>query len=405
MRIDETRVSRLVHYVHGVLKKQDGKTLYLEFRPEIEAVTPQEVFEILNRVWSSGTSHDEILNVLDKVINVFYHALSNYSWPKPEPNSFIDLMLRENQAMNEKMDQVKAVLKQGQTLTNRAKLIETLTPLLEFDAHYLKKENILFPVMEQKMARFQGVAIMWALHDTTRASLKKVIQLLKEGTAPEQEINAQLGQLFFNMIGLDQKESLILYPCASEALEPETLKAMIHQSFEYGFPFLDPKTLPEPVSADGPVSPLTSAALQGLEINTGTGILSADQLVLILNALPVDMTYVDENDKVRYFSRPKDRFFPRSTAIIGRDVRFCHPPQSVDKVLEIVQAFKDGRQDTASFWIDLKGRKVLIQYFALRAPSDSADGPSTYRGVLEVSQDITDIQKMEGQKRLLSWEG
>lgn len=405
MKIDETRVSRLVDYVRGVLKKQDGKSLYLEFRSDLEAVTPQEVFEIMNHVWSSGTSYDDILSVLDKIINVFYHALSRYTWPKPEHNSFIDLMLRENQAMNEKMDQVKAVLKQGKTLDNREKLLETLTPLLEFEAHYLKKENILFPVMEQRMARFEGVGIMWALHDNTRANLKQVIQMLTEGTTPEQEINAELGQLFFNMIGLDQKESLILYPCASEVLDPETFKAMTRQSFEYGFPFLDPETLPENDSADGHMSPLTSPSLHGLEINTGTGTLSADQLVMILDALPVDMTYVDENDKVRYFSRPKDRFFPRSTAILGRDVRYCHPPGSVDKVLDIVQAFREGRKDTASFWIDLRGRKVLIQYFALRTPGASADGPPIYRGVLEVSQDITDIQKMEGQRRLLSWEG
>ncbi|MDK9711823.1 DUF438 domain-containing protein [Acidaminobacter sp.] len=404
MKINETRVSRLVDYVRGVLKKQDGKSLYLEFRSDLEAVTPQEVFEIMNHVWSSGTGYDDILSVLDKIINVFYHALSSYTWPKPEPNSFIDLMLRENQAMNAKMDQVKAVLKQGKTLENREKLLETLTPLLEFEAHYLKKENILFPVMEQRMPRFEGVGIMWALHDNTRANLKHVIQMLTEGTASEQEINAELGQLFFNMIGLDQKESLILYPCASEVLDPETFKAMTQQSFEYGFPFLDPQTLPEPVSADGLSAPHPTPNFQGLEINTGTGTLSADQLVMMLNALPVDMTYLDENDKVRYFSRPKDRFFPRSAAIIGRDVRYCHPPQSVDKVLDIVQAFKEGRQDTASFWIDLRGRKVLIQYFALRTPGASADGPPTYRGVLEVSQDITDIQKMEGQRRLLSWE-
>lgn len=405
MNINEARVTRLVNYVQGVLEKRDGKTLYLEYRPEIEAVTPQEVFEILYRVWSTGTSHSDILNILDKVINVFYHALSQYDWPKPAPGTFIDLMLRENEAMNEKMDQVKAVLKQGQTLTNREKLIETLTPLLDFEAHYLKKENILFPAMEQKMSRFEGVAIMWALHDTTRASLKKVLQLLNDPSASEPEINAELGQLFFNMIGLDQKESLILYPCAVEALTPEDFASMTRQSFDYGFPFLAPETIPEQVLADGPAAPHLSPSLSGLEINTGTGTLAVDQLITLLNALPVDMTFVDENDKVRYFSRPKDRFFPRSVAILGRDVRYCHPPESVDKVLEIVQAFKEGRQDTASFWINLRGRKVLIQYFALRTPSDNPDAPPTYRGVLEVSQDITDIQKMEGERRLLSWEG
>lgn len=404
MNLNEARINRLTAYVQGVLDRRDGKTLYMEYRGDIESVVPQEIFEILYRVWSGGVSHEAILNVLDKLINIFYHALSRYTWPAPETGSFLEIMMRENDAMNAKMDEIKALLKLGQPLKHRQSLQDALTPLLSFDAHYQKKENLLFPLMEQRQARFQGVAVMWALHDKTRQSLKKVLICLEDEFTTESELHTEIGQLFFNMIGLAQKESLILYPCAAETLEAADFNALLVQSFEYGFPFLDPDTLPSP--------PLQSLGhlhqgqypADGLEINTGTGILSADQFIMILNALPVDMTYVDEHDKVRYFSRPKDRFFPRSTAIIGRDVRYCHPPQSVDTVLEIIQAFREGHQDKASFWIDLNDRKVLIQYFALFAPDPASDGKPVYRGVLEVSQDITEIQKLYGERRLLTWE-
>jgi len=109
------------------------------------------------------------------------------------------------------------------------------------------------------------------------------------------------------------------------------------------------------------------------------------------------MTFVDQHNKVRFFTRPKDRIFPRSPAIIGRDVNKCHPPDSVHVVEEIVEAFRRGERDTATFWIKIRDRMILIQYFAMR----NEDGQ--YRGVLEVSQDITEIQALEGERRLLEW--
>ena len=126
--------------------------------------------------------------------------------------------------------------------------------------------------------------------------------------------------------------------------------------------------------------------------------MSFEQLNLVLNNLPVDFTVVDENNRVLYFNNPPHRIFPRSPAVVGREVKNCHPPRSLDKVDEIVDAFRDGSQSHARFWITVKERKLLIEYFALR----DADG--NYRGVLEVSQDITDIQGLEGEKRLLDWD-
>jgi PAS domain S-box-containing protein len=118
---------------------------------------------------------------------------------------------------------------------------------------------------------------------------------------------------------------------------------------------------------------------------------------MLFNNLPVDITFVDENNKVRYFNKAKDRFFPRSPAVVGRDVKNCHPPESVHVVEEIIESFREDKEESARFWINLKDKTILIQYFALK------DSGGKYRGVLEVGQDISEIKKLEGERRLLKW--
>ena len=143
---------------------------------------------------------------------------------------------------------------------------------------------------------------------------------------------------------------------------------------------------------------MVTKGLDEYVIHSETGDITTEQALLIFSALPVDISFVDEHNKLRFFSRPKDRIFPRSPAAIGRDVKNCHPPESVHVVEEIIEAFRDGRQEQASFWIEVKGKFVLIQYYALR------DQENNYRGVLEVSQDISGIKKLQGQRRLLQWD-
>jgi len=126
-----------------------------------------------------------------------------------------------------------------------------------------------------------------------------------------------------------------------------------------------------------------------------TGELSVKELETLLNTLPVDITFVDKEDRVRYFSQSKDRIFPRTKAVIGRRVQQCHPQKSLHVVEQILSDFKNNKRDVAEFWIDLKGRLVYIRYFAVRDEADS------YLGCLEVTQDIADIKEIKGEKRLL----
>ena len=125
--------------------------------------------------------------------------------------------------------------------------------------------------------------------------------------------------------------------------------------------------------------------------------LKPEVIEAMLDAMPIEISFVDENDEVRYFNKDGDRIFPRPRSIVGKKVQQCHPQKSVHKVLQILEAFKNGKKDVAEFWINLKGRQIYIRYFPVR------DKDGKYLGTLEVSQDITDIKKIEGEKRLLDW--
>jgi len=437
--MDDNRVKRLTEYVEGVLEGKDGSMLYNQYKEDILKVKPQEAFEIFYNQLQKGFSAKEILKILDKVINVFNKSLIQYEWKEPEENSFLHTMMKENQALETKLAAIKDIIKEKDFINNKDRLLAHIEELQEFDAHYLKKENILFPYLEKKMKKFEGLSIMWALHDEARASLKKLIYILKsqepsetdfntaltrsnspdsidagcqragkssmDSTNIQRELNPQLnevsfnieiGKLFFILYGLIYKERYILFPAAMEVIDDKEWDDMKKQSFEYEFPFIEKP----PLDKDDMPEEEDKVVKQGQELvmKTETGELSFQQALMIFNALPVDLTYVDENNKVRFFSKPKERIFPRSPAAIGRDVKNCHPPQSVHVVEKIIDEFRKGHKDSATFWIQMKGKTILIQYFALR------DSEGQYKGVLEVSQDITEIRKIEGEKRLLEWQ-
>lgn len=396
MNTSSKRVKSLIKYVKGIQNNEKGAELYLKYKEDIQQVKPQEAFEIFHSLLQKGTEPKEILLFLDRIINVFYKSLSTYSWEKPENDNFLlDLML-ENKALIEKTDYIKEILKEESFVGKKEKLLPKIQELQEINHHYLKKENILFPYLEKEMQKFEGLSIMWALHEEVKNRIKEVVELLKNLQSDEKQVNEAIGKLFFAILGVVKKEDLILFPAASEVLKSEDWYKMHKQSLEYDFSFIERKIVkPEDLKEES--VGLMELHKEEYQFKTETGSLDFQQMLLMLNALPVDLTFVDEKDKVRFFTRPKDRIFPRSPAIIGREVKNCHPPDSVHIVEEIVESFRSNQKDQATFWIELKGKMIFIQYFALR------DEKRKYRGTLEVSQDVTEIRKLEGQKRILDW--
>ncbi len=389
------RIERLVAFSTSMVRGEVDKKVIEDHQEDLSRVTPQEVMQITYQVWQQGVPRREILRVVDRLIHVFHLGLGGYVWDKPDPDSFLGLLRQENECLLERMQALKELLKKKDVLSHKM-IIETMVrDLSEIEKHYQKKENILFPMMEKKKEQYRGLSVMWALHDQARASLKKLASLLLGDD--EQQIIKELGHAFFNLIGLVQKEEFILYPCAVGLFEHNDLEQMLVESMDYGFAWLD-----EPLGLREKVQVIKEKVKMGMETDqwlyqSETGTLNLNQLTLLLSHLPLDLTLVDEDNKVRFFSKPKDRFFPRSPSIIGRDVHQCHPPDSVHKVEEILQSFRQGDKDHARFWIHIKDRFLLIQYFALR------DEQGVYRGTLEASQDITEIHELEGERRLVDW--
>lgn len=382
-------VGRLKAYVIALKNGEDGSKLYKEYKDDLDQVTAEDAFQVFSDLLAEGEEAASILTYLGKVVNVFGHGLEKRG-PIDSTYPFLQDLMAENAALQAKLDVVKGLLldKELEFEDRRMALKPLITELTSFEDHYAKKENILFPMLEKKDARYEGSAIMWALHDQVRRDLKAFLEDLAKREMSPQRFNQSLGRIFFGMIGLIYKEEKILFPAALSTLYAADWASMYEQSMDYDFPFI------AKVKED--VDSTDFALLEG-HIHTDTGTLKLDEIIMILNALPVDMTYVDEHNKVRYFSNAKDRIFPRSKAVIGRDVKNCHPPASVHVVTDIVDAFRNRDQTSASFWIDVKGKKILIQYFAL------FDDHDNYRGVLEVSQDITQIQQLQGQRRVLDW--
>ena len=268
-------------------------------------------------------------------------------------------------------------------------LLPKVKELEEFYDHYLKKENILFPYMEKVEDKFKGLSIMWELHNEIKDILRRAIEILENGNSSEDALNRIIGEIFFGMIGLIRKEEIILFPTACKILPKEDWDSMYNQSLEYEFPFLNR----EKIVLNNNVDNIFQSGI----FKTDTGELNFNEILMIFNNLPVDITFVDENNKVRFFSTPKDRIFPRSPAVIGREVNNCHPPASVHIVEEIVDKFRGGKENSVKFWLNLGDKTILIRYFALW------DKDNIFRGVLEVSEDITDIKEIRGEKKLLDW--
>jgi len=388
----DIRVGKLMEYVKRLNNKEDGRKLYLEYKEEIHSVLPQDAFKIFYGLLNEGYKENSILLFLDKIINVFHDSLSNHRYQKPKNDNFLMDLIQENEALRLKIDGIKEIVKQPSSQIRRELLIPRIEELKDFFPHYTKKENILFPYLEQKMEMFSGLSIMWALHNEVKNQVDNALRLLKDTNSDDHDVNVGIAQLFFGILGVVKKEELILFPASCEVLTEKEWYDMHKQSFEYPFPFIHKEFLSEDEQLN------TTDFIQEGRFKSETGELTLEQLVLVFNSLPVDMTFVDEYNKVRFFTRPKDRVFPRSPAIIGRDVNNCHPPESVHIVEEIVDTFRRGEKDSASFWLNIRDKKILIQYFSLR------NSKGQYKGVLEVSQDITQIQKLQGERRLLEWD-
>lgn len=391
------RLNALIDFSKKLIDHGADKPLVEAYKTELEAVTPFEAMEVLDRLLQNGYGHEQVKANVGKLINLFYKSLKSHVWPKPHSNHFLSLLMAENRAVESIMNTLKTDIKLllvDKTPNTDAALQgikRKLEQVKSYDLHYVKKENILFPYIEQTFEGYRCLQIMWSFHDDFRRSLKNLDAILASPAPNLQLLSQEMGKLFFVVFPLIFREEQIVFPVAIRAIPALRWNDMRKQADEIGWCYIAPGPY-ETTEGDTPPNDFLNG-----HIDLGTGSLTAQQLMLMLDTLPVDVTFIDEHDEVRYFSGAKHRIFPRAKAIIGRKVQNCHPHESVHVVNEIVEAFRNGSRDHADFWIQMKGLFIHIRYFALR------DAQGRYRGTIEVSQDVTEIRALEGQRRLLEW--
>ncbi len=268
--------------------------------------------------------------------------------------------------------------------------------LMDVDKHYRRKEYLLFPFLEKHEITGQP-KVMWAKHDEARALLKKALASLEAALkSPENLqglVDAELKPASVAVLDMIYKEEQILLPVSLDALGEEEWYDVYRQSDEIGYCLYDPKTKWRPEKLSEEVRK-AGEAVEGGRIQLPSGSCTVKELTAILNNLPVDITFVDADDTVRYFSQGPHRIFDRNRAILGRKVQLCHPPHSVNIVERIIRDFRIGAEDSAAFWIRMNKRFIHIEYFALR------DEEGAYLGTMEVSQDLTEKRRLEGEQRL-----
>lgn len=372
------------------------------FAELIKDVSPAEISEMEQKLIEEGLPEEEVKRLCDVHVQVFKESLEGQPLPSAVPGHPLHTLTEENRMLEKILAELKGLLDrlsaaEGEAVIEslRGSLRSVLEKLSEVERHYLKKENQLFPLLEAR--GMSGPSkVMWAIHDDIRAMLKDFRWLLStEKTADLVAAGRRLAETMSDMI---YKEEKILLPMSLEALSDEDWARVKEGEDEIGHSWVTPGSEWKPAGkAAGPSPPgkmFRPAAILPLD----TGKLTPEEVNLLLKSLPVDITYVDETDTVRYYSAGAERIFPRAPAVIGRKVQNCHPPNSIHMVNRILEAFRTGRRDVAEFWIPVEGRFIHIRYLAVR------DGQGHYKGCLEVSQDVTSIRELRGEKRLLDWE-
>ena len=383
--------------LHQGLTVEEAKN---RFEKEVGNVTSTEIAEIEQSLMQEGISPEEIKKFCNVHALLFESALEKSKTEEESPAHPVFLAKLENKEIARITGDLKETIrkKDGYRINEmKSKIKERLAKLQNLDTHYAWKEQILFPYLE-KYGFFGPSKVMWGKDDEIRALSKRClaeVEKLKKQEDLSSFVDKDLNPLIEEVEGMIFKEEKILFPTSLEKLKGRDWVEILEETEKVGYGFIE-----KPKETSLLIEELKKAVAEEPRAQEGaislpTGTLNLEQLLGILNHLPVDITFIDKDDAVQYFSEGKERIFLRTKSILGRKVQNCHPPQSVHAVEKILQSFKDGRKSSVDFWIQYRGKYVLIRYFALR------DRNGEYLGTLEVSQEISGIKKLEGEKRLL----
>lgn len=409
------------------------------FNQEFDGVDVTEITAAEKALIQSGLNPQEIQRLCNIHAAVFKGSINEIhrsNLEHEQPGHPIHTLKLENQVLQslltDEIDDLLLKIKAGDW-TQKERLLKALKDLKQIDKHYARKETLIFSYME-KYGISAPPKVMWGVDDDIRDMVKALIQLVEDERAAYNPIATKWEETKNEIEEMIFKEEEIMAPMTLDVFSLSDWEKIAADSFDIGFAFI-PEPLPwkpsqEALEKESEREPARQLAIQQAKATTDgiaesllnetdsvpvfvekqdtdeikevsepivlpTGTLKLEQMIAMFQVLPVDLTFVDNDDRVRFFSEGKERVFPRTTSVIGREVVNCHPPKSMHIVQQILDDFRSGARSEAEFWIDMRGKKIYIRYFALRNEADD------YLGCLEVTQDVTPIQSLEGQKRLL----
>ncbi len=384
----------LTVFALGFLKGERGKEAILRHRDDIAAASPGRVADAVDAMVEKGGVTEETKKAVNRFMNAVSPALMDRA-AVSRPPAVLRLFAAENESAQTLMVQIKSAFRAWFTENappDRIHLRELLALLGGFELHYVKKETILFSLLERRMRKGGCLPLMWSYHDDFRAARRNLMDELDETEPQSGTVSVLMGRLTFAFERVRSREDLVLFPIAVELLEERDWDDMLAQCSQVGWWKTGSVSAP-PAQKDDPVASLNVSAGR---IQMPTGSLDLRDLVILLDSLPVDITVVDAEDRVTYFSEPRHRVFPRTKAILGRLVQNCHPPHSVHVVNELLTSFRAGLKNSERFWLKKDDAFIVIDYIALR------DENGAYRGTVEVTRDIHDLRTLVDEKRLLS---
>jgi DUF438 domain-containing protein len=394
------RIETLKEIVRSLHAGADPESLTGEFKELLDEVGPTEIAAMENALMADGMAQEEIQRMCDVHAAVLGSGLEGEAPPEVVPGHPVHTFRLENERIRDIIDRYRRAVEavtggDARALEDWRKIHNELARL---DVHYLRKEYLVFPYLEK--AGITGPPkVMWGVHDEIREKVKAAGEVVEQAAELDSgdlalTIEAVVAPMLEQVEGMTGKEDKILWPMAMQHMSEQDWGSVKQQWDEHG------KGLAEPAGGWMPALPVLPSSPVSLPsddaITMPSGHLSLRQLTSLLNTLPMDVTFVDADGRVGYFSEGSDRIFARNRAIIGRRVEDCHPPKSVHIVERVVDDLKSGRRDVAEFWIQMGGRFVHIRYFAVRDEADE------FLGTLEITQDIAPLRALEGERRLLA---
>jgi hypothetical protein len=394
-------LKEIVKQLHDGVPPQEVKE---KFKQILKDTSSEDIAKIEQELVKEGMPREELQRLCDVHLAVFGEQLEKQELQTP-PGHPISILMEEHKILTQRAERLGILAKMIEEACDVVYVGDVLTEVqgivkdfVDAEKHYLREENVLFPMLE-KHGITEPPAIMWMEHNQIRDIKKRLRSLVENWNAISfYDFKTQLGEVAKPLCSILPshffKENNILFPAALQVVTSEEWEEARKEFDEIGYCCFTPSHVTVALQTE---KRKTQTPPEGL-LQFETGSLSKEEAEAILDTLPIDISFIDKDDRVKYFNKAEKRIFVRTKAVIGRTVQMCHPQESVHIVNRIIEAFRKGEKDSAEFWITLDNRLVHIRYFAVR------DKDGKYLGTMEVTQDLTDIKKIEGQKRLLDWE-